>query len=103
MINLEENLRQHEVTEALELDSIEWFREEIGELQRTQHVSQQQVAGGNGVELRNAWRCEHAAITTPPEQHMRSFPPRFGEECQDRTRRDQQEAVSSARRPSPRR
>ena len=33
MINLEDNLRQHEVTEALELDSIEWFREEIGELQ----------------------------------------------------------------------
>ena len=31
MINLEDNLRQREVTEALELDSIEWFREEIGE------------------------------------------------------------------------
>ena len=33
MNNLEDDLRQHEVTEALELDSIEWFREEIGELQ----------------------------------------------------------------------
>ena len=60
MINLEDNLRQHEVTEALELDSIEWFREEIGELQ-----------------------LRHAAIPTPPKLYMRNFPPRFGEECQD--------------------